>query len=338
LSHNSKEIANQMIVLHREYDVGTARQTAIAVAEKMGFDALAVGEINLAVSEIAQNVIKYAETGNVLIACSKNNRVLTVTVTDHGPGIANIEMAMREGYSTLRNSLGLGLESAQRLMDSFEINTAAGEGTMVVMEKYLPFMTNEIEYGLVSVSDEDYNFNGDDYVLKEYNGDEVIIGVIDGAGQGYNAYAISSLMKKFIHDNYAYSLESLVLSCHELLLNSELTNGATISLAKISPTKIIYLGVGDTHSYLINREIKCLSNFDGRVGAYQLGTIKAAEYELQQPAVLVMCTDGISTNLELDHFIETIETAQEIAKSIFNKHHKPYGDVTVLITKIKSLL
>jgi serine/threonine-protein kinase RsbT len=60
-----------------------------------------------------------------------------VVARDHGPGIADIEQAMRDGYST-GNSLGLGLPGAKRLMDDFEIVSTAAEGTTVTMRKWKP--------------------------------------------------------------------------------------------------------------------------------------------------------------------------------------------------------
>ena len=322
------------IPIAKEPDVSLLVETAGLVAADMGFDAIAVGEIKLAVSEIGQNAFTHAGGGEAVVSSMKKGKVIRVVIKDEGVGIENISLAMREGFSTLRTSLGLGLEAAQRLMDKFEIHSEKGKGTSIMMEKYLPMTTDRIEYGLVCVPDQQYNFNGDEYIIKEFDGDKVLLGVIDGFGQGYDAYTMSMLLKKFIEKNYSLSLEVLINSCHQLLKESELSGGATISLLLVEPHQVSYLGVGDTHTYLCNGAQQRLSNFEGRVGDYQLPTLKIKKYPIHGEVDIVMCTDGISTQVG-DKDLPVNGTAQDLAKFVFNEYHKPYGDVTVLVTKLK---
>lgn len=317
-----------------EKDLVNAREAASNLAEDMGFDQLAVNEIKLAVSEISQNAFRHAEHGNIALYSLKNDKVFRVVISDKGEGIKNIALAMREGFTTIRTSLGLGLEAAQRLMDKFDIKSIKEEGTVVTMEKYLPMTVDQVEYGVVCVPDEDYNFNGDDFIIREFDGDKVLLGVIDGIGQGYDAHAITCLIKKFVLNNFYLSLEDLIHSCHHLLKESELTGGAAVSLAMISPHLITYLGVGDTHSYIMNTDIKELSNYEGRVGEYQLPNIQSKEIPIEKNSAFIMCTDGISTKI-LENKLTLQFRAQQIANKLFNEYHKAHGDVTVLVTKIK---
>lgn len=323
------------VEIKTEADVGFAREAAVVTAQDAGFDAIAVGELNLAVSEIAQNAWRHASGGIVEVHALKNGKLIRIIVSDKGNGIGNIEMAMREGFSTIRTSLGIGLEAAQRLTDKFEIQSEVGKGTTITMEKYLPMTTDQVEYGVVCIPDEDYNFNGDEFLIKEFDGDKILLAAIDGIGQGYNAYAMSVLIKNFLQENYSQPLETLLQSCDFLLKESELTGGAALSLAIVEPTQLTYLGVGDTHSYLHHggKSTK-LFNFEGRVGDYQLANIKATKYPIEATSVLVMCTDGISTGFS-DYDVNIDSGAQEIATTVFNQFHKSHGDVTVLVTKIK---
>ena len=324
------------IEIKQESDVGLAREGATIIARELGFDAVDVGQITLAVSEIAQNAWRHAGGGTAKIYILKEGKVLRVVIQDNGNGIENIELAMREGFSTIRTSLGIGLEAAQRLTDKFEIQSKPDTGTTVILEKHLPMTTDRIEYGVVSVPDEQYNFNGDEYLIKEFDGDKIFLAVIDGIGQGYEAYAMSVLIKNFLSENYELSLESLTLSCDSLLKNTDLSGGAAMSIAVISPNKLTYLGIGDTHSYIFDKgEIITLRNYEGRVGDYQLPTITAKEYPFSGNKTLVMCTDGISTQI-IHTELDNNSTAQNNANSLFNQYHKTHGDVTVLVTKIKS--
>jgi len=320
-----------VIPIEREAKVRAVSETASEIAKEAGFDDVACAELALAVSEIGQNAWRHSGGGIAEIHCYKNGKIIRVEISDRGKGIPNIALAMREGFSTIRTSLGIGLEAAQRSVDKFEIKSSE-EGTTVVLEKYLPMRTDVIEYGVVSLADEKYNFNGDEYLIKEFEGDKVLLGVIDGIGQGYKAHAVSTMVKNFVIKNFHLTLESLILSCDSLLKESEITGGVTMSLAIIEPKQITYLGVGDTHCYLLNEAPIELRNFEGRVGEYELPKVKAKVYTFEETSTFLMCTDGIKSNL-LSYDWEWKEQAQKIANHVFNQFHRPYGDATVLVTK-----
>jgi serine/threonine-protein kinase RsbT len=126
------------ILIDRDTDIVTARQKGRDLALQVGFSGSDLALIATAISEVARNIIIYAERGEVVLSLAQQNdkRGIVVVARDHGPGIANIEQAMRDGYST-GNSLGLGLPGARRLMDEFEIGSEVGKGTTVTMKKWV---------------------------------------------------------------------------------------------------------------------------------------------------------------------------------------------------------
>ena len=121
-----------------EGDIVTARQRVRALAASLGFSATDQTLIALAVSEIARNIVTYATRGEVTLVevGAGGRRGVQVLARDEGPGIADIELAMRDGYSTTR-SLGMGLPGARRVMDEFDIVSAPGRGTTIRMTKWL---------------------------------------------------------------------------------------------------------------------------------------------------------------------------------------------------------
>ena len=321
------------IPIQQEADVRVVSETASNLAQEIGFEKIACAELALAVSEIAQNAWRHGGGGVFKITSLKGGKIIQVKISDFGKGIQNIDLAMREGFSTIRTSLGIGLEAAQRSVDKFEVKSTS-EGTTILLEKFLPMRTDVIEYGLVSVPDEKYNFNGDEYLIKEFDGDKVLLGVIDGIGQGYKAHAMSTMVKNFVIKNFHLTLDSLILSCDSLLKESEITGGAAMSLAIIEPKRLTYLGVGDTHCYLLNENPIELSNYDGRVGDYQLPPLHTKVYEFEKTSTFLMCTDGIKSDL-LSYELPINEAPQKMANFVFNHFHRPYGDVTALVTKYK---
>jgi serine/threonine-protein kinase RsbT len=129
----------ERVPIARDADVVVARQRGRRLAARAGFAATDQTVIATAISEIARNIVKFADRGEVVISTVSQDgrRGLRVVVRDVGPGIDDPEEAMRDGYSTY-HGLGLGLPGANRLMDRLRLESVRGEGTTVTMEKWLP--------------------------------------------------------------------------------------------------------------------------------------------------------------------------------------------------------
>ena len=126
------------VAIIRDGDVVTARQKGREMAARIGFSGTELTLIATAISEIARNIVEHAHEGEIIVAEAQRdgrNGILVIG-RDEGPGIVDVELAMRDGFSTGR-SLGLGLPGAKRLMDEFEIASELGIGTTVTMKKWL---------------------------------------------------------------------------------------------------------------------------------------------------------------------------------------------------------
>ncbi len=123
--------------VERDADVVAARQKGRELAALAGITGSDLTVVATAISEIARNIIVYAKRGEILLKIAQNGhrRGVVVIATDEGPGIIDIDMAMRDGFSTGK-SLGLGLPGARRLMDEFAIVSEAGHGVTVTMTKW----------------------------------------------------------------------------------------------------------------------------------------------------------------------------------------------------------
>jgi len=123
-----------------DQDIVAARQSGRAMAAKLGFSATDQICIATAISELSRNIVEYAKEGEILLSpcrAHENGMVgVQIVARDRGPGIPDISLAMKDGYSTSR-SLGLGLPGTRRLMDDFEIASEAGKGTKVTIRKWL---------------------------------------------------------------------------------------------------------------------------------------------------------------------------------------------------------
>jgi serine/threonine-protein kinase RsbT len=126
-----------VVPVRSDTDVLLARQKARALAQPLRFSSSELTLIATAISEIARNIVSYAGSGSVVLRLVQKNKTRGITIVAHddGPGIADIERAMEDGYST-SGGLGLGLPGTKRLMDEFEVVSAPGEGTTITMTKW----------------------------------------------------------------------------------------------------------------------------------------------------------------------------------------------------------
>jgi serine/threonine-protein kinase RsbT len=113
-------------------DVVIARQRGRTLARAMGFSPSDATLVAAAISELARNIVRYADRGELLIG-KDDDGMLFVVARDQGPGIADLETAMQPGYST-SGGLGMGLPGVKRIADSFEI-VSNSTGTTVTMRK-----------------------------------------------------------------------------------------------------------------------------------------------------------------------------------------------------------
>lgn len=125
------------IPIRADSDIITARQAGRTLASRLGFSPSDLTFLAAAISEVARNILVYAVHGEVEVRLDEHNgrRGVIVVARDEGPGIANIDRALEDGFST-SGSLGLGLPGARRLMDDFQISSQQGRGTTITMRKW----------------------------------------------------------------------------------------------------------------------------------------------------------------------------------------------------------
>jgi len=129
----------QTVPVQAEQDVVKVRQIARQWAEELRFSLVDQTKLVTAASELARNTVTYGGGGNVrLEALNRDNRIgLRLTFEDKGPGIPDVNLALKDGYTT-GTGLGLGLGGAKRLVNDFEIQSKPGEGTRVAIVRWRP--------------------------------------------------------------------------------------------------------------------------------------------------------------------------------------------------------
>lgn len=132
-----QELHPLTIRIIKETDVYLAMNESEKLAVAIGFDQSMVLKIKTAVSELTRNILKYAERGSITLSpLLSPKKGIEIFVRDNGPGIADIETALSDNFST-GGTLGLGLPGVKRMMDEFEIDTQHDQGTRITVRKWI---------------------------------------------------------------------------------------------------------------------------------------------------------------------------------------------------------
>jgi serine/threonine-protein kinase RsbT len=132
-------LESKTIALEYDHDIAVARNEVRALAAALGFRAIDQTRLATVASELARNVIKYGAGGRLIaqpIEDADGRAALRLIFEDRGPGIPDIEEAMRDGFTTGRG-LGKGLPGSKRLVDEFKIESEIGQGTRVTVLRRL---------------------------------------------------------------------------------------------------------------------------------------------------------------------------------------------------------
>ena len=128
----------QTVQIENNMDLVKARQVVRTIALDLDYGIVNQTKLVTAVSELTRNVLLYAGKGEIKIELIETGtkKGLRITVTDEGPGIPDVDLAVTDGFSTSKG-LGKGLSGTKKLMDDFSIHTEVGKGTEVVIIKWM---------------------------------------------------------------------------------------------------------------------------------------------------------------------------------------------------------
>lgn len=131
------EMKSEALPIVSQGDVVIVRQAVRTWASEAGFSLVDQTKMVTAASELARNTLEYGGGGNVTLKLldEGNRKGLRLIFEDQGPGIPDIQLAMKDGYTT-GNGLGLGLSGSKRLVSEFDIQSKVGEGTRIMIARW----------------------------------------------------------------------------------------------------------------------------------------------------------------------------------------------------------
>lgn len=354
----------QTALIRSDADVPRAVAMTVAVARRAGLDPRRVSVISTAVSELARNIVKYAGSGKLSVETIEEGgrRGLRVIAQDRGPGISDVEAALRDHYST-GGTLGLGLPGVRRLMDDLRIESLAGRGTTVTavlwisqgtgpspeaqreagsMVRGSPFArTYVLPPGTADVADRvvaaarvrphrSERLSGDAVVLGWIQ-DRVLVALIDALGHGPRAAQIAEKATQALRGVARADVLLAIDAVDQALRQSD---GAAIGVVVVDPRDGRYeaAAVGNVSVRVIGGNDLRLDWTEGTVGAtYRRPAVRSGNLG---PGVLVLYSDGISDRFTGADYPGVASDEPSVAsRSIVDRFGKDYDDAACVVLR-----
>ncbi|HWP96590.1 MAG TPA: ATP-binding SpoIIE family protein phosphatase [Syntrophomonadaceae bacterium] len=323
-------------------DASEARRLARTIALELGFDVRESEDLALVASELATNLVKHAQSGQLIFTSIEDDGRTGIKFQsqDNGPGISDVDQVITDGFSST-DSLGYGLGTINRLMDDFDIRPRPDgkNGTLITcrrwkrshIRKHIP---GPLSIGIATRSRPNMSLNGDAFVAEQWN-KSVLIAVIDGLGHGQHANVAAQAAREYIEEHYDQPLSMLFRGAGRAC---RATRGVVMALARFdwdrNPIKMSFAGIG-------NIEIKVFGCPNPMKFLVQRGVVGlnapepiVAEYDWASSYVLVLHSDGLNSKWQWSDYPELDKaSANETARLLLQGLARNDDDATVIVVR-----
>lgn len=317
---------------------GEARRTAVALATRLGFNETERGKVSLVVTEVANNLVRHARDGVLLLQALEKNGIagLEIFALDKGPGIDNITQCLQDGFSTA-GTPGNGMGAVMRLSAFFDIYSVPTMGTAILAHLWAsPLPINQpqdtLTIGAVCLPKSGEEVSGDTWA-SELNSNPSWLLVADGLGHGPLAAKASLEAVRVFRDNVHRNPQEIMATAHAALRS---TRGASVAIAAIDMEQqaVRFAGVGNIAGAIISPDASCnLVSYNGTVG-HEVRKIHEFTYQWPRGSLLIMHSDGLGTQWRLDRYpgLSTRHPSL-IAGVLYRDFNRGRDDVTVVVAR-----
>ncbi|MDP8964468.1 MAG: SpoIIE family protein phosphatase [Cyanobacteriota bacterium] len=318
--------------------VGEARRVAIALATRLGFNETERGKVGIVATEVANNLVRYAIDGKLLLQPSKRNEIegIEILALDKGPGISNISKCLRDGFST-GGTPGTGLGAISRLSAFFDIYSVPNVGTALLSQLWATALPpgqpdSTLESGAVCLAKTGEEISGDAWVTEQNSGRTLLL-VADGLGHGPQAALASREAVRIFRANLGRSPKEIVEAAHAALRS---TRGAALAIAEVDVERLTvrFAGVGNISGTIFSPEKNNnMVSYNGTVG-HEVRKIQEFVYPWPKGGLLIMHSDGLGTQWRLDRYAGLpTKHPSLIAGVLYRDFNRGRDDVTVLVAR-----
>jgi anti-sigma regulatory factor (Ser/Thr protein kinase) len=316
--------------------VGEARRAATVLADRLGFDETARGEVAIVVTELATNLVRHAKSGEIVLRSLPpvSGSGFEVMALDRGPGISNLADALRDGFST-GSTPGTGLGAVNRLSATFEMFTSSHSGTALLAQfrgqSASTAAASALDFGWVCLPKRGEEACGDAVWVEALDDGRVVVLVADGLGHGLQAADASRQAVRLFRENRTLDGPRLIDILHAGLRS---TRGAAVAVADVrqGQRELRFTGVGNISGTLVTGgTTRSMVSQNGTVGA-EVRRIQEFTYPFSEDTLLVMHSDGLTSRWQLSQYSGLrFKNPSLIAGVLYRDHRRERDDVTVLV-------
>ncbi len=317
------------------------------LAESKGFSETEVGHINIVVSEMASNLLKFSPEGGELLVKYTPSNALEIICLDNGPGIKDLARMLQDGSST-SGTAGEGLGAIMRQSHDFDIYSQPGCGTAILSRVYkdhlsAPTKTSTFDVAALLIPKPAQTDCGDNFTFLEQGRNCYLI-ALDGLGHGSSAREASAAAVSAFSESPTSEPAVNLRYIHSIIRK---TRGAVGTIVHInnSQKRISYCGIGNiagrlftlTGPSIANASSKSIIAYNGILGHNIPGSLNNHTLDWGPDKLLILHSDGIKSRWDLSKYTHLHRhDASLIAAVLYRDFTRGSDDTLVVVVRQKS--
>jgi anti-sigma regulatory factor (Ser/Thr protein kinase) len=314
-----------------ESSVGAARRTAAQLASAARFSEADQGRVGIVVTELARNIARHSGHGSLLMQVMREGDAtgLEVLAVDSGPGIADVDKSLVDGYSTA-GTAGNGMGAVRRLSSEFDVYSNRGA---IVLSRILPaegIRRTPFQWGAVSSCAPGEWRCGDSWSLAGHDGNIALL-VADGLGHGEGAAEAAECAVTIFERLPFRQLQEYFDEAHRQMHGKR---GAAAAVAQFegSTGSLLYAGVGNIAGRILSPDgrTRGLVSNNGTVGG-QMRPVRSFSYDWNPGDLLVMHSDGLKSAWSLDGYPGLLSRHPAVIGAVLHRDFRRGSDDTTVV-------
>ena len=326
-------------------DAYEARRLVRSMAVDLGFSLKESEDLAIVVSELSSNLVRHAGGGQLVFNSLVDGTRLGIKIDslDNGPGIAEVEKAIIDGFST-SGTLGYGLGTIKRLMEEFYIQsrTEGQTGTLVTCLKWRKHsrkvVSCPLSFGSASRPRPDMVLNGDSFTIRQWN-HSALLALIDGLGHGKYAHEAARTATEYIETHYDQPLTMIFRGVEKAC---RATRGVVMALARFDWSKgairLTFARVGNISARGVDNSHPISFPVQRGIIGYNAPEPIVVKYRWEPSQVLVLHTDGLTKAWRWEDFPQLAEASTSYtAEFLLHKLARNDDDATVIVARTSKM-
>jgi anti-sigma regulatory factor (Ser/Thr protein kinase) len=317
--------------------VAEARRLVGACAQQLGVAESRIAHVALAVTELATNLLKHAGGGEILAHefDDRDGMGLEILALDKGPGMANVQHCLRDGYSTA-GSPGTGLGAISRQSEVMEIYSRPGQGTAIMLRFVIRQPSSPppaTQLAAISAPYPGETLCGDRWRFEHTRSGRTLL-LIDGTGHGVEASRAADTAVRVFEAHSDDSCERLVDRMHRALAQ---TRGGALAVARLDEAACVvrYVGIGNISGVLVSGggPARHMVSNHGTAG-HSAPRIREFVYPFGSDPLLILHSDGLTTRWDIAAYPGLVARHPAlIAGVLLRDHRRARDDASVVVIR-----